>query len=116
MRWGSATCHRDLQVYQRALDAAMTVFELSKSFPAEERYSLTDQIRRSTRSVCANLAEAWRRRRYRKAFISKLNEVEGEAAESQVWVELAVRCGYIPTDDGRALYREYSAVLAAVVG
>ena len=69
--------HRDLEVYQKAFDAAMRIFELSKSFPKEETYSLTDQIRRSSRSVCANLAEAWRKRRYEKAFVSKLSEFRG---------------------------------------
>ena len=74
--------HRDLEVYGKAFDAATRIFELSKSFPKEETYSLTDQIRRSSRSVCANLAEAWRKRRYEKLFISKLCDCEGEAAET----------------------------------
>jgi four helix bundle protein len=78
------TVHRDLEVYKKAFDAAMHIFELSKPFPKEEMYSLTDQIRRSSRSVCANLAEAWRKRRYEKAFFSKLSDSEGEAAETQV--------------------------------
>ena len=73
----------------------MNIFELTKSFPAEERYSLTDQVRRSSPSVCANLAEAWRKRRYQAAFVSKLNDAEGEAAESQVHIEVAFRYGYI---------------------
>ena len=72
--------HRDLDVYRLAFDAAMKVFEVSKTFPIEERYSLTDQIRRSSRSVCSNLAEAWRKRRYEAAFLSKLNDTEAEAA------------------------------------
>ena len=75
--------HRDLEVYQLALDVAMQIFELSKKFPVEERYSLTDQIRRSSRSVCANLSEAWRKRRYEGAFVSKLSDSEAEAAETQ---------------------------------
>ncbi len=82
--------HRDLEVYRMAFDAAMRVFEVSKTFPIEERYSLTDQIRRSSRSVCSNLAEAWRKRRYEAAFVSKLNESEAEAAETQAWIEFAV--------------------------
>jgi four helix bundle protein len=73
----------------------MSVFKLSKRFPAEEKYSLTDQIRRSSRSVCANVAEAWRKRRYRAAFISKLSDAETEATETQVWCELAHLCEYI---------------------
>jgi len=76
--------HEDLDVYQLAFKAAMKIFEFSKKFPAEERYSLTDQIRRSSGSVCSNLAEAWRKRRYRAAFLAKLNDSEAEAAETQV--------------------------------
>jgi len=85
---------RDLDVYSNAVNAAMRVFELSRTFPVEERYSLTDQVRRSSRSVCANLAEFWRKRRYEAAFVSKLNDAESEAAETQVWTEVALRCGY----------------------
>lgn len=108
--------HRDLEVYQKAFGVAMQIFELSKAFPKEETYSLTDQIRRSSRSVCANLAEAWRKRRYQAAFISKLSDVEAEAAETQVWIEFAVACEYVSRDDGNALYRTYDAVLGTVVG
>jgi four helix bundle protein len=86
---------RELEVYLLAKDGALRIFETSKSFPIEERYSLTDQIRRSSRSVCANTAEAWRKRRYPNAFISKLSDAEAEAAETQVWLEFALRCGYI---------------------
>lgn len=77
--------HRDLEVFQRAMDAAMRVLEVSKAFPKKETYSLTDQVRRSSRSVCANITEAWRKRRYEAAFISKLSDAETEAAETQVW-------------------------------
>ena len=77
------TRHTELQVYQRAFEAAMTVFAFSKSFPKEEVYSLTDQVRRSSRSVCANLAEAWRKRRSPTAFVAKLNDAKAEAAETQ---------------------------------
>ena len=87
--------HCDLEVYRKAFAAAMDIFALSKAFPKEETYSLTDQIRRCSRSVCANLAEAWRKRRYEAAFISKLSDSEGEVAETQVWVEFAVKCGYL---------------------
>ena len=87
------TVHRELDVYVKAFDTAMRIFHLSKQFPKEEMYSLTDQIRRASRSVCGNLAEAWRKRRYEAAFISKLNDVEGEAAETQVWIEFAVHSG-----------------------
>ncbi len=75
---------RELEVYQLAMEAALTIFKISKNFPVEERYSLIDQIRRSSRSVCANIAEAWRKRRYPNAFVSKLSDAESEAAETQV--------------------------------
>lgn len=87
--------HTELEVYKKAFDAATDLYHISKSFPKEETYSLTDQIRRSSRSVCANLAEAWRKRRYEAAFIAKLSDAECEAAETQVWLEFAVKCGYL---------------------
>jgi len=108
--------HRDLDVYCRAFDAAMTIFELSKAFPKEEKFSLTDQIRRSSRSVCANLAEAWRKRRYEKVFISKLADAEGEAAETQVWLQFAVECGYLQAEQGRTLYQSYAGIISTLVG
>ena len=108
--------HCDLEVYRKALDAAMGIFELSKRFPKEETYSLTDQIRRSSRSVCANLAEAWRKRRYEAAFVSKLSDCETEAAETQVWLEFAVKCGYLDRDDGKQLYVTYDEIIATIVG
>ncbi len=74
--------HRELEIYKMAFDVAMQIFEVSKKFPVEEKYSLTDQIRRSSRSVCANLAEAWRKRRYEAAFVAKLSDCEAEAAET----------------------------------
>jgi four helix bundle protein len=107
--------HCDLEVYRLALDAAMRLFWLSKSFPKEETYSLTDQVRRSSRSVSANLAEAWRKRRYRASFISKLSDAEGEAAETQVWVECAVKCEYLPREEGVALYQKYESILKMIV-
>jgi len=108
--------HRDLDVYCRAFECAMTIFRLSQPFPKEETYSLTDQIRRSSRSVCANLAEAWRRRRYEKAFIDKLSIAESEAAETQVWLEFAVECGYLPREEARELYKGYAGIIATLVG
>jgi four helix bundle protein len=108
--------HCDLQVYQKAFASAMDLFELSKSFPKEETYSLTDQIRRCSRSVCANLAEAWRKRRYQAAFISKLSDSEGEAAETQVWIEFAVKCNYLNRDRAEILYRTYDEILRTLVG
>jgi four helix bundle protein len=94
----------------------MQVFELSKRFPKEEAYSLTDQIRRSSRSVPANIAEAWRKRRYPAAFVSKLNDAETEAAETQVWIEFAVRCAYLSEADGKDLYRTYEGIIGTLVG
>jgi four helix bundle protein len=108
--------HRELEVYQRAFEAAMAIFRLTKSFPKDERYSLVDQIRRASRSVCANIAEGWRRRRYEAAFINKLSEAEGEAAETQVWLEFSVQCEYMSAEKGRELYRAYNAVIKTLVG
>lgn len=93
--------HQDLDVYRKAFEAAMRIFEDSKQFPKEEIFSLTDQMRRSSRSVCANLAEAWRKRRYVASFISKINDSEGESAETQIWLEFAVRCEYMQPKIGR---------------
>lgn len=107
--------HTDLEVYRRGFAAAMSFFESSRSFPMEERYSLIDQGRRATRSVCANITEAWRKRRYPLAFISKLSDAEAEAAESQTWLEFSVKCGYLSRDEGRRLYKEYDEIIAMIV-
>ena len=107
--------HRELEVYQMAFDAAMEIFKQSKTFPVEEKYSLTDQIRRSSRSVCANLAEAWRKRRYEAAFISKLSDCEAEAAETQTWLEFCVKCDYLNAETARKLYKTYNQILAKLV-
>ena len=107
--------HQDLDVYKKAFEAAMEIFELSKQFPKEETYSLTDQIRRSSRSVCANIAEAWRKRRYTAAFISKLNDSEGEAAETQVHMEFAFRHGYIDNAEFEAINDAYEHILGQLV-
>ena len=107
--------HEDLEVYKMAFDVAMKIFELSKKFPVEEKYSLTDQIRRSSRSVCANLAEAWRKRRYQAAFIAKLNDCESEAAETQTWLKFAVKCNYLNVETARELYATYNRVLGILV-
>ena len=103
--------HTELDVYKKAFALAMAVFEASKRFPKEETYSLTDQVRRSSRSVCANLAEAWRKRRYEAAFIAKLSDAESEAAESQVWLEFTVKCGYADRDAASTWYQSYDEVL-----
>lgn len=107
--------HTELDVYKRAFAAAMELFRLSKRFPREETYSLTDQVRRSSRSVCANLAEAWRKRRYEAAFISKLSDCEAEAVETQTWIQFAVECEYLHRDEAEKLYREYDEIIAMLV-
>lgn len=86
--------YKSLIVYQKAFELAMHIFELSKKFPAEEKYSLTDQIKRSSRSVCTNIAEAYRKRRYPAHFVSKLSDADMENSETNVWIEFAIRCNY----------------------
>ncbi|MBI2766770.1 MAG: four helix bundle protein [Chloroflexi bacterium] len=110
-----AATFRDLEVYRVAIEASMSVFELTRRFPAEERFSMVDQIRRSSRSVCANIGDAWRKRRYRAAFVAKLSDAEGEAAETQVWLDLARRCNYISHDELANLLDVYDHVLAQLV-
>jgi four helix bundle protein len=105
-----AADYRQLRVYQVAFEGAMRIFELSRGWPAEERYSLTDQIRRSSRSVCANLAEAWRKRRYLNHFVSKLSDADTEAAETQVWLQFARTCGYLAEPQQRELDDHYDHV------
>lgn len=115
MKKESFKSHEDLAIFKLAFDTAMKIFEFSKKFPGEEKYSLTDQIRRSSRSVCANLAEAWRKRRYKAAFIAKLNDCEAEAAETQVWIKFAVKCSYLDIEQGRELYGTYNQILSGLV-
>jgi four helix bundle protein len=105
----------DLVVYQNELAAGLCVYELSKKFPPEEKYSLTDQIRRSSRSVCANIAEAWRKRRYEGAFVSKLSDSEGEAAETQVHLEFAFHHRYVSRDEFLSLDDAYERICAQLV-
>jgi four helix bundle protein len=107
--------HTELKVYRKAFDTAMRIFALSKSFPKEEAYSLTDQIHRSSLSVCANLGVAWRKRRYERAFVSKLSDAESEAAETRVWTEFAVKCEYVNRSEARVIYRTYDEVLRMLV-
>lgn len=107
--------HWELDVYQMSVESAMRIFEISKKFPKEEIHSLTDQIRRSSRSVSSNIAEAWRRRRYEKAFVNKLNESEGEAAETQVWLEYAVKCKYLNREIGKELHQAYDKIIGKLV-
>jgi four helix bundle protein len=106
---------RELKVWKKAMDLAMELFETTKRFPMEERYSLTDQIRRSSRSVPANIAEAWRKRRYPAAFVSKLNDAEGESAETQTHLEIAKRCGFIDSVSASRLDNSYEEIMAMLV-
>ena len=106
---------RNLDVYQNALATGLRVYEQSKKFPAEERYALTDQIRRSSRSVCANIAEAWRKRRYEAAFVSKLSDAETEAAETQVHAEFAFRHGYLSQDEFLKVDDAYEKTIGQLV-
>ena len=92
---GLAKSFKDLYVYQLAFESAMMIYEISKIWPKEEKYSLIDQIRRSSRSVCGNIAEAWRKRRYPAHFVSKLSDSDSEGAETEVWLTFAFRCKYI---------------------
>jgi len=107
--------YRELRVYRSAIDLTMEIFELTKTFPPEEKFSLTDQIRRSSRSVCANIAEAWRKRRYKAAFISKTNDSETEACETQVWLELALLCKYLSEEKTNELIEKYYHLISQLV-
>ena len=102
--------HKDLKVFQLAYQIAMKIFEESKGFPKEERYSLRDQIRRSSRSVAANIAESYRRRRYPAMFISRIVDADAEATETQVWLDFAYDCGYISEKSRDSLTRSYEEV------
>ena len=107
--------HRELRVYQKSFEVSMEIFRLTKGFPKEETYSLTDQIRRSSRSVSSNIAEAFRRRKYPKSFGSKLNESEAESAETQNWLDYALACNYINLDDHKKLDERYNEILGMLV-
>ena len=102
--------HRDLKVYQLAHKLAMDIFHLSKSFPREEIYSLTDQIRRSLRSVAANIAEAFRKRRYPSMFVNKLTDCDAEATETQVWIDFAFDCAYLSLENHQHLTEGYEEI------
>lgn len=112
---GKITHHWQLDVYKLSVEVAMRLFELSKKFPREEMYSLTDQGRRSSRSVSGHISEGWRRRRYEAAFCDKLNGAEAEAAETQTWIEYSVRCGYMTAKEGRELHRAYDRLIGKLV-
>lgn len=93
----------------------MRIFEVSREFPKEEKYSLTDQIRRASRSICANIAEAWRKRRYKTAFICKLNDAEAEAAETQTWLQFATKCDFLSNGTEESLYGTYDKIIDELV-
>ena len=107
--------HRQLDVYKLAFESAVEIYNLSKSFPKEETYSLTDQIRRSSRSVCANLAEAFRKRKYPKHFVSKLSDSEAEGAETQVWLDFALEFKYITKQQFQELDSKYERIIGKLV-
>ena len=110
-----AKSHKDLDVYKLAFGAALKIYQLSLNFPKEERYSFTDQVRRSSRSVCANIGEAFRKRRYEKSFVSKLSDSETEAGETQVWLEFALAHKYIEEDIYDELHDKYEHIIAMLV-
>ncbi len=107
--------YNNLRLYQNAIDSAMEIFQITKDLPTEEKYSMVDQMRRSSRSVCANIAEGWRKRRYKAAFIAKLSDAESEAAETQVWLELAEKCGYLDLIRRDELLDRYDHISAQIV-
>ena len=107
--------YKELRVYKAAIDAAMEIFELTKRFPSEERFSMVDQMRRSSRSVCSNIGEAWRKRRYPTHFVSKLSDSEGEGEETRVWLDLALRCGYVSETEAMKLDQTYDGILGQLV-
>ena len=102
--------HRDLRVFRRAYALAQEIFELSKAFPREERFALTDQLRRSSRSVAANIAEGFRRARYPRLLAQRLTDADAEATETQVWIDFATDCGYMTRDRSDALRRGYEEI------
>ena len=110
--------HKNLKVFQMAYNLAMEIFHLTKTFPPEEKYSLTDQIRRSSRSVAANIAEGYRKRQYTKVFANKMSDSDGEASETQVWLEFSRDCEYISTEDCHRLiegYKEIGRMLGGMI-
>ena len=105
----------DLNVYRNAMDAAVEIYEITRGFPSEERYSMTSQMRRASRSVCANIAEAWMKRLYRAAFVAKLSDSLSEAAETIVWLEMAERCDYIERQYRLRLEGKYREIIGQLV-
>jgi four helix bundle protein len=109
------TSYRELRVYRNAKKGAMDIFKITKKFPTCEKYSMVDQIRRSSRSVCTNIAEGWRKRRYKAAFIAKLSDAESEACETQVWLDFAHSCGYIDAETATKLEGNYEQIMGQIV-
>jgi four helix bundle protein len=101
---------KDLTVYQKAFEQAMRIFEVTKRFPKEEQYSLTDQMRRASRSVCTNIGESWRKRRYPAHFVSKLTDADAEATETMIWLDFSLSCGYLNAKDHTELCTEYDQI------
>lgn len=102
---------RDLEVYQIAFTTAMKIYDITKTFPVEEKYSLVDQIRRASRSVCSNLAEGWRKRKYRAVFVNKLTDSMQEASETRTWLEFSLACKYISENDFIELDEKYESII-----
>ncbi len=107
--------HTELKVYQKSFEVAMKIYHLSFSFPKDEKYSLTDQIRRSSLSVSVNISEAWGKRKYPKSFVAKLTDADGEARETQSWLEFALACNYISTELFEEYNNEYHQTLGMLV-
>ncbi len=108
---GKIAHFRDLKVYRIAFECAMEIYKITKGFPGEEKYSLVDQIRRSSRSVCTNIAEAWRKRKYPKVFENKLTDAMQEASETQSWLEFSLACGYVNEESFQKLDKEYEGII-----
>jgi len=106
--------HQELAVYQRAFETAMWVFEVVQEFPEEERRSLTQPLVQASRLVCTKIAESWQKRRYRDAFVARLNQAEVAAAEVQTWVEFAVLCSYLEAQTGQELVQQYHQILVGI--
>ncbi|MBW4652147.1 MAG: four helix bundle protein [Kaiparowitsia implicata GSE-PSE-MK54-09C] len=106
--------YQELQVYQLAFNCSMDIYNLSRGFPDDEKELLTRQSLTASRSVCASIAEAWGKRRYCKAFVSKLSDAQAEAAEMQTWVQVAIRCGYLESEAGQELFGHYRTIFEAL--
>jgi len=110
-----AKTFRDLDVYQNSLQLAVEIHQFCKMFPKEERYSLADQMRRASRSVCANISEAWRKRRYKAAFMAKLSDSETEAAEMQCWLDISLKLSYMNEEIYKDFDKRYEKVISQIV-